>query len=211
MPGGADGGFARLLVVYDADGSLVGEVSYIVGHALGLRECAACDITHRPFSLAGKPADGSWEKPEWRAFKKRLPMPVEQLHRDELSEKRKESLFGRQRATKLPLVAGERNDGSISVIVTADQLSACHGKVSALESLVINSLDANLPPVMACSMRTTRGRKRSKDSIETLHTNKPSRIEPKTTGRQAQSSSWGTIWWVASIIVFIFVALYLLR
>lgn len=37
--------YLRLLVVYDADATLVGEITYIVGHALGLRECAACDIT----------------------------------------------------------------------------------------------------------------------------------------------------------------------
>lgn len=142
--------YARLLVVYDADGSLVGEVSYIVGHALGLRECAACDITHRPFSLAGKPRDeAGWEKPAWRDMKARLPMPVVQLHRDELLGERARELLGVQ----LPVVAGEHEDGRIRAIVSADELGACRGSVEALEALVRAALDTHLPPVTACRRR----------------------------------------------------------
>ena len=37
-----------LAMVYDADGGLVGEVRYVVGHLLGRAECALCDITHGP-------------------------------------------------------------------------------------------------------------------------------------------------------------------
>ena len=121
--------YARLLVVYDADGSLVGEISYIVGHALGLRECAACDITHQPFSLRGKP-EGGWEKKDWRDAKKRLGLPVVQLHRDELDGTRASVLLGlaedadgrKQATTLLPVVAGERENGDVDVLVTAAEL-----------------------------------------------------------------------------------------
>jgi hypothetical protein len=41
---------ARLAMIYDADGGLVGEVRYVVGHLLGRAECALCDITHGPVS-----------------------------------------------------------------------------------------------------------------------------------------------------------------
>ena len=34
--------------VYNADGGLVGEAKYIVGHLLGRVHCALCDITHSP-------------------------------------------------------------------------------------------------------------------------------------------------------------------
>ena len=36
----------RLVGVYDADGSLRGELTYWVGARLGRRHCALCDITH---------------------------------------------------------------------------------------------------------------------------------------------------------------------
>ena len=35
-------------MVYDADGGIVGEARYVVGHLLGRAECALCDITHGP-------------------------------------------------------------------------------------------------------------------------------------------------------------------
>lgn len=38
----------RYTGIYNADGGLVGEVRYVVGHLLGTAECALCDITHSP-------------------------------------------------------------------------------------------------------------------------------------------------------------------
>ena len=49
--------FVELVGVYDADGGIRGEVSYVVGHLLHRRECALCDITH------------TWRrKPAWDAM-----------------------------------------------------------------------------------------------------------------------------------------------
>lgn len=163
--------YARLLVVYDADGSLIGEVSYIVGHALGLRECAACDITHQPFSLRGKP-EGGWEKKDWRDAKERLGLPVVQLHRDELDGTRAVALLGsgrdaggRMRApVALPVVAGEREGGGVDVLVTAAELHECKGEVAALEAKIMAALEEKLPPVTACPMRkrkTTQSKRRN--------------------------------------------------
>ena len=39
----------ELIGVYDADATLVGELSYWVGARLGLRHCSLCDITHSLF------------------------------------------------------------------------------------------------------------------------------------------------------------------
>ncbi len=36
----------RLIGVYDADGTLRGELGYWVGARLGRRHCSLCDITH---------------------------------------------------------------------------------------------------------------------------------------------------------------------
>ena len=38
-----------LIGVYDADATLVGELSYWVGARLGVRHCSLCDITHSLF------------------------------------------------------------------------------------------------------------------------------------------------------------------
>ncbi len=47
----------RLVGVYHADGTLLGEVSYFVGARLGRAHCSLCDITHGLVR----------ERPEWRA------------------------------------------------------------------------------------------------------------------------------------------------
>lgn len=39
----------ELIGVYDADATLVGELSYWVGARLGVRHCSLCDITHSLF------------------------------------------------------------------------------------------------------------------------------------------------------------------
>ena len=36
----------RILAIYDADLSVIGELAYAVGKLTGTRSCALCDITH---------------------------------------------------------------------------------------------------------------------------------------------------------------------
>lgn len=56
----------------------------------------------------------------------------------------------------LPVVAGEREDGGVDILVTRDELRACKGQVAALEARITAALDAKLPPVAACPMRKRR-------------------------------------------------------
>ena len=62
---------ARLVGVYDADGTPWGEVAYWVGARLGRRHCSLCEITHGAsftapedgrytFSVEGEAKDGSF-------------------------------------------------------------------------------------------------------------------------------------------------------
>ena len=137
--------FKRLLVVYDADGTTIGEISYIVGHFLGLRECAACDITHS-MSLIGQGTGG--QKPAWIDLKKNLPVPIVQLHRnDVVGEKRWGDLVH-----QLPIIVGERKDGSLDVVVSKNELEICEGNVDSLRVLIERSLDKALPAVK-CALR----------------------------------------------------------
>ena len=61
--------------VYDADGTLLGELGYVVGHLLGRRSCALCDITHGSLK----------RRPEFDAAAATLDVPFDLLHRDERS------------------------------------------------------------------------------------------------------------------------------
>ena len=49
-----------LHVIYDADGSITGELVYMAKKLLGLAHCAACEITHGPRA----------ENPEFTALKR---------------------------------------------------------------------------------------------------------------------------------------------
>ena len=54
----------KLTGVYDANGSLPGELAYWVGARLGVRHCALCEITHGLVRA----------KPEWHQARDELPV-----------------------------------------------------------------------------------------------------------------------------------------
>ena len=39
----------KLVGIYNANGSVLGELKYLVGKLTGQSDCALCDITHGPF------------------------------------------------------------------------------------------------------------------------------------------------------------------
>ena len=63
----------RLIGVYDAEGTLRGEVEYWIGARLGRRHCSLCEVTHGLFT----------EKNEWRSCRDGLPVPFDTYHRDD--------------------------------------------------------------------------------------------------------------------------------
>ena len=63
----------RLIGVYNAEGSLSGELVYWVGARLGAAHCALCDITHGLLR----------ERADWRACRGALPVPFVTFHRDD--------------------------------------------------------------------------------------------------------------------------------
>lgn len=60
--------------VYHADGGIVGEAKYIVGHLLGRVHCSLCDITHSPVR----------RKREWDRFVAGLGLPFRLYHLNEM-------------------------------------------------------------------------------------------------------------------------------
>ena len=111
----------RLIGVYDANGSVPGEIAYWVGARLGSRHCALCEITHGTFR----------EKAEWRSYSSNLPVPFQALHLDELPPA-VSSLVG----SEAPCVVAERSDGGYEIVIDRDQLESCDGQPARLAELI---------------------------------------------------------------------------
>jgi hypothetical protein len=103
--------------VYHADGSLTGEVAYVVGKLLGRRHCALCDITHGALR----------ERPEMAACRAALPVPFDLVHLDERSSELVRATDGRT-----PCVVAHLDGGRLEVVLDADRLEACEKQPAKL-------------------------------------------------------------------------------
>ncbi|MBU6314955.1 MAG: hypothetical protein KGR47_00480 [Acidobacteria bacterium] len=117
----ATSGIRRVVGVYDADHTLLGEAAYWVGARLGRRHCALCDITHGLFTA----------KREWTDCRSRLPYVFDTYHRDDQPGEVRAALMGRA-----PAVAAEMDDGSVVPLLHGDELEACEGDVQRLLAAV---------------------------------------------------------------------------
>jgi hypothetical protein len=110
--------------VYNADGGIVGEVRYVIGHLLGTAECALCDITHSPVR----------RKPEWDRMLARLGVPFAALHRNELDA----PLLAAIGTTPLPAVFAHHLDGTITIAISAERLDSMGGSVREFENAILD-------------------------------------------------------------------------
>lgn len=123
-----DARITELYGIYNADGGLVGEARYVVGHLLGLTSCSLCDITHSPIR----------RKPEWDAMVATLDIPLTVLHRNELAP----DLSDWVSSITLPAVVGKTNTGDFVLVLDAERLEQPSGSVSAFQALLVEALDA---------------------------------------------------------------------
>lgn len=105
----------QLLAIYDADGGIVGELRYVVGHLLGTTECALCDITHSPVR----------RKRAWDRMVMDLDVDLEVVHRNELPGWALEAVD----RTALPAVLARRGDGTVDQLLDRAALEGCGGSV----------------------------------------------------------------------------------
>lgn len=63
----------EIIGVYDADSTLVGEVSYWINARLGRTHCSLCELTHGLFRV----------KSEWVECSRALGVPVSTFHRND--------------------------------------------------------------------------------------------------------------------------------
>lgn len=122
-----------LIGVYKADGGLLGELSYILGHLVGIRNCSLCDITHSPIM----------KKTAFKEFEKRLladkNIDIRLVHMNERTEAEFTASAGRE-----PCVLLQYEDGSISMFLDYVELKAADGSVKSFEKLVSSRLDIYL-------------------------------------------------------------------
>ena len=115
----------RILAIYDADFSVLGELTYAVGKLTGKRSCSLCDITHglNPF---GKQA--------WRVYCEDRP-EVEWLHRNEISDEMLAQL-----PTPLPCVIKQDIQGHLSTLLDTSELMACEGQLERFDEELTQAL-----------------------------------------------------------------------
>jgi hypothetical protein len=118
-------GIERIVLVYDADGGIAGEISYVVGKLRGTSHCSLCDITH---GVTG-------EKSAWRSCRAALGVPVDALHRNELDRAQRRAVDG-----KLPCVLARTEDG-YERIVERDALEGCEGDVDRLRARIEEAIE----------------------------------------------------------------------
>lgn len=119
-----DDSISRLIGVYRADGGLVGELRYVIGHYLRGQSCSLCDITHSPWR----------RKPAWDARVRDLGIPFELVHLNEMEPSL--AAFVGDRAA---CVVAESTDGWVFVLGN-DDLAATGGDVDAFMDALISAL-----------------------------------------------------------------------
>ncbi len=102
----------RLIGVYNAEGTLRGELTYWIGARLGSAHCALCDITHGLFR----------ERSDWKTCRDGLPFPFESYHLDDQPDQVRPSTLG----AGAPLVAAETGSGVV-VLLGPAALEECGG------------------------------------------------------------------------------------
>ncbi len=102
--------------VYDADATLLGEISYWIGARLGKRHCSLCDITHGLFT----------ERRDWKECRESLRVPMTTYHRNDAPSDVLDVVSG-----AFPCVVA-RGASQLTVVLGPQDLDALDGSPEAL-------------------------------------------------------------------------------
>jgi len=67
---GSTSQFTEFIGIYNAESTILGELSYWIGARLGVRHCSLCDVTHGLFA----------QRTEWKECVSSLHIPFTTLH-----------------------------------------------------------------------------------------------------------------------------------
>jgi hypothetical protein len=116
-----------LLGVYDANGTVIGELAYAVRRTVAGAHCALCDITHGRIR----------ERPEWREARRQLPVPFVAFHRND-----QPAAVRLVTGDQAPAVLAEFTDGHLEVLLDRDALDACSGAPQQLVDRILSLVSA---------------------------------------------------------------------
>ena len=115
-----------LIGIYNANGGLIGELSYLFGKILGTWNCSLCALSHELIR----------EKSHFRDWRHNLPVPFELLHLNEVDEVISRMINGRA-----PCVIWIENS-EIIYVLTDEELCQMDGDEALLMSAVNEWLSA---------------------------------------------------------------------
>lgn len=114
-----------LIMVYDADGGLRGELAYAWGKLRRTAHCSLCSITHGL----------TRERRSWADWRDGMTVPVTVLHRNE-RDPDVEALSG----DRTPCVLAQV-DGELIYLLGPGELDACDGDLDVFEHVLAAALD----------------------------------------------------------------------
>ncbi len=126
--------------IYNAEGSLGGELRYVWGRLRGTAHCALCDITHR----------GVREKRSFKDCRGEISVPLELLHLDELSPALKDVV-----GSRAPCVVARSGD-ALRIILDDAALRECGGDVERFRRRLEEALAQLNEPSAARKASTSR-------------------------------------------------------
>ena len=119
----------QVVGIYNADGSVTGELAYVVSKLTGRGSCGLCDVTHgwNPFG-----------RREWKTAMQQSDLDITFIHRDEALP---EQLAA---AGQLPSIIG-LSDNGWQVIMTASDFAAFKADPGELIAEVERRVDSPTP------------------------------------------------------------------
>jgi len=106
----------RLVGVYDADGTMRGELAYWIGARLGRAHCALCDLTHGFVR----------QRSNWKTCRAGLPVPFDTYHRNDQPREVRTAT-----GNLAPVVVAE-TDHDVTPLLGPADLEACAGSIDRL-------------------------------------------------------------------------------
>jgi len=111
--------------IYNADGTFLGELGYVIAKLGGKRLCSLCDVTHgwNPFG-----------KREWKGLCKSSSLDIQLIHRDEATESQL------QAAGDLPSFITEAQEGWAQ-IMTSTQITKLKNQPETIVSMLEDAIN----------------------------------------------------------------------
>lgn len=113
--------------IYDADSTLLGEISYWIGARFGKRHCSLCELTHGVFT----------KKSVWKSCSTSLNVPFAAFHRNDAPNDAMAAAAG-----QYPIVLARANN-EIRIVFTSEQLNEFNGDTERFVMALRLLIDGN--------------------------------------------------------------------